>query len=359
MNTANHTCPKCGAALQDEARFCPHCMTSFVEKTALSAARPPKKNRLWLFLLLGILVIGAVVCAAILLNRHNDTAPAAGSSTTTTTTAEKANVIGSPTAKTTASAPAVTATSNRSSATATKRTGKTTATTTATTATTAPAIPAANTTKKTAKPTTTAKKTAAKSSAVATAAATDPNVVCSYKNFYAAAPLVTEKMGIGGLWSPRSLMPIAYSKEDKIRWYVAGTTFPCSFSLLFYNEGEEVYAAVCDVKPANFNDAEALLKCIVQSACDHYIPDIDAVFNNETLHPKTKLSQPFDSSFAALFKRTDRYNTEIQSGTVISTRRLGMTASSSGNKVAYFITERNTNDTVVYDLYLGIGRGFS
>ncbi|MBQ6420361.1 MAG: zinc ribbon domain-containing protein [Clostridia bacterium] len=39
-------CPVCGARLQDNARFCLHCMTSFEQKAPVQAAAPKKRGKL-------------------------------------------------------------------------------------------------------------------------------------------------------------------------------------------------------------------------------------------------------------------------------------------------------------------------
>ncbi len=57
-------CPKCGAALQEGAQFCPHCMTSFVEKTRLKKEKKAfslKKAVLIPVLILLVLALGIVV----------------------------------------------------------------------------------------------------------------------------------------------------------------------------------------------------------------------------------------------------------------------------------------------------------
>lgn len=55
-------CPHCGAPLQPEAQFCPHCMTSLGQKTALPAPKPPKKAALPLAMVLVViaLLVGGV-----------------------------------------------------------------------------------------------------------------------------------------------------------------------------------------------------------------------------------------------------------------------------------------------------------
>ena len=40
-------CPVCGAAVQENARFCLHCMTSFDEKTEIPVARAKKRTAAW------------------------------------------------------------------------------------------------------------------------------------------------------------------------------------------------------------------------------------------------------------------------------------------------------------------------
>ena len=71
-------CPHCQAELQEGARFCLYCMTSLVEKEALS----PRRKRLgavllaWIF---GVIAVAAVVAVGILLLSGGDD-PAQGDS---------------------------------------------------------------------------------------------------------------------------------------------------------------------------------------------------------------------------------------------------------------------------------------
>jgi len=55
-------CPKCKAEIQENARFCLYCMTSFDEKQAVDADKNTDKR--WLIIaaaLLALLLIGAVI----------------------------------------------------------------------------------------------------------------------------------------------------------------------------------------------------------------------------------------------------------------------------------------------------------
>ncbi len=82
----NNTCPKCGASLQPQARFCPHCMTMFGEKTTLPTPHPAKKAVLPF--VIGLLVVVLLIGVAVLLLPHlekpeaNKPAPAAVATTT-------------------------------------------------------------------------------------------------------------------------------------------------------------------------------------------------------------------------------------------------------------------------------------
>lgn len=274
MSNTNNVCPHCGALLQDEARFCPHCMTSFVEKTALPVPKPPRKKRTLLLVLLGILVIGAVTVALLIFAKPTATVPVA-----------KEEPV-----------PSSTATS-----------------------------------------------------------VSDHSPLCSFAQFYAAAPLVSEQMGISSLWDPDSLVDTRYSQKSNIRQYVATTTLEDTlFSVFFYNEGEEVYASVCDVTPEQYADAENLLKCVVQTVCNHYITDIDQVFSDEKRYPKTLLDEPFDSDITDLHDRTEAYTADLENGTKISTRYLLM--QTSHEDVILVETKRETDGRVLYDLLVEIER---
>ena len=57
-------CPKCKAEIDDEARFCLYCMTSFEEKETIEA--PKYKNRWWLYIAAAVLAVLLVVISIVL-----------------------------------------------------------------------------------------------------------------------------------------------------------------------------------------------------------------------------------------------------------------------------------------------------
>ena len=52
-------CPKCKAELQEEARFCLYCMTSFEEKQTIET--PKESNKRWLYIIATVLVLVILV----------------------------------------------------------------------------------------------------------------------------------------------------------------------------------------------------------------------------------------------------------------------------------------------------------
>ena len=64
-------CPVCGAAVQENARFCLHCMTSFDEKNEIPAAGRKKQSALlWVVLAVGVLFLLAALFLILLRNRE-------------------------------------------------------------------------------------------------------------------------------------------------------------------------------------------------------------------------------------------------------------------------------------------------
>lgn len=58
-------CPKCKAEIQEEARFCLYCMTSFEEKQTIET--PKENNKRWLYIIAAILVLILIVVGIFLL----------------------------------------------------------------------------------------------------------------------------------------------------------------------------------------------------------------------------------------------------------------------------------------------------
>lgn len=73
-------CPKCKAEIQEEARFCLYCMTSFEEKQTIET--PNENNKRWLIIIAAVLVLILIV-VAILLFAQKDTPNNEGNDTST------------------------------------------------------------------------------------------------------------------------------------------------------------------------------------------------------------------------------------------------------------------------------------
>lgn len=65
-------CPKCKAEIQEEARFCLYCMTSFEEKQTIE--NPKVNNKRWLYIIAAVLVLVLIVdCVFLLVKKNNST----------------------------------------------------------------------------------------------------------------------------------------------------------------------------------------------------------------------------------------------------------------------------------------------
>lgn len=58
-------CPKCKAEIQEEARFCLYCMTSFEEKQTIET--PKENNKRWLYIIAAVLVLVLIIVGIFLL----------------------------------------------------------------------------------------------------------------------------------------------------------------------------------------------------------------------------------------------------------------------------------------------------
>ena len=57
-------CPKCKAEIQEEARFCLYCMTSFEEKQIIK--NPIENKKRWLYIITAVLSILLIVISSLL-----------------------------------------------------------------------------------------------------------------------------------------------------------------------------------------------------------------------------------------------------------------------------------------------------
>lgn len=73
-------CPKCKAEIQEEARFCLYCMTSFEEKQTIKT--PKENNKRWLIIIAAVLVLVLIV-VGILLFSQKDSSNNEGNDTST------------------------------------------------------------------------------------------------------------------------------------------------------------------------------------------------------------------------------------------------------------------------------------
>lgn len=175
--------------------------------------------------------------------------------------------------------------------------------------------------------------------------------ICSYEQFQAAVPLVSERMELDSLWDTDGFIDTHFHKKEKAVQYTTDVYLNDAYlSLFFVNKGEQVCAYFCDIQPSDFDDAARIIKCIAQSAANNYITDIDAVFDDEVRYPKSTLPVPFEDSFTDMLLRTEQYNADIESGTAISTKYIQ--AYMEEFHFVYYVTERNTAGNLLYDLAL-------
>jgi hypothetical protein len=66
-------CPKCNAEIQENARFCLYCMTSFEQKQALDFPKP--NNRRWLILLAAVSAVALILAGVLLFGGKKTPAP--------------------------------------------------------------------------------------------------------------------------------------------------------------------------------------------------------------------------------------------------------------------------------------------
>jgi len=252
----NNVCPKCKAPLQENAQFCPHCMTVLVKKQKIQSPKRKIgfKKRIAVAVAAVLTVAALSVTGAVLFNNKSE---------------EKTSPI------------------------------------------------------------------------------------CSVKQFKNAVAVAGEKNGTDKLFKADGFVDINTFPKENITQYTTDTYLDNAYlSVFFYNEGEEIYAYFCDVGQDDFDNAEKIMKCIVQSVCNNYFTDLDEVFDNEKLHPKSSLEEPFLSGFTDLLMRTEQYNNDIADGAKISSRCIKITDGKC--YIYYTITEREMNGKTLYDLAVEI-----
>ena len=178
--------------------------------------------------------------------------------------------------------------------------------------------------------------------------------ICTFETFSEAICVASTKNGIDDLWQPDSFIDTHTSESKNTVTYSAPVNLSASVTnVIFYNEGEEVYAYVCDLTEEDFESGKSIIKCITQSVCNNYFSDLDEVFDNETLYPKTVLDKPFDSFYTDLLQRTERYDADIKNGTQIQTKYIDITYEDL--LIVYYIVERY-GDENLYDLAVEIAK---
>ena len=250
----NSICPNCGAPLQENAGFCPHCMTVLTQKQELVKPKRIIKSKKWFAIIITAVVLAAAVAV---------------------------------------------------------------------------------------------------SGTFATVNKIKHAPICTVERFERAITLTSERANADSLWNAEGFIDIRTFKEENIVQYSTDTYLGDAFlSVFFYNDGEEIYSYFCDIKPEDFDKAQTLMKCILQSACNDYFSDLDKLLENEKLYPKSEFEKPFYKGFTELLSRTDQYNEDIANGAKITTRYLPIT--DGDFNIWYYITERETNGEKLYDLALEI-----
>lgn len=65
-----NSCPKCNSPLQEDARFCPHCMTKFDQKQTIEKAKQ-KNNKTIKIVIILILIMAIVTGSVFIFKNHN------------------------------------------------------------------------------------------------------------------------------------------------------------------------------------------------------------------------------------------------------------------------------------------------
>ena len=179
--------------------------------------------------------------------------------------------------------------------------------------------------------------------------AVEHSPICTFETFQEAVPIASKKMGIDEIWNAKGLIDIAEFESEDVTQYTTDVNLNGAYlSVFFYNEGEEIYAYLCDVQEEDVGSAKEILKCVAQSACNYYFIDIDEVFDNEKLYPRKELDSPFEDYFTDFLSRTEDYNNAIKNGDEISTEYIPMT--DDNNVITFYVTERNSKSQTIYDL---------
>lgn len=179
--------------------------------------------------------------------------------------------------------------------------------------------------------------------------------ICDFATFEVTVPFVSARMGINDLWDVGGFTDTHSNPEKKLVRYNTDVYLgDAELSLFFYNKGEEIEAYISDISAEHYDEAESLLKCVVQSVENYFMSDIDAVFDDEDANPKKELDKPFDSYFTDFVNRTKQYDADVENGATFTTKWIVMQCEKDG--IVFLVLERDYGDTVLYDMAVEIAR---
>ena len=288
----NGVCPVCGAPVQENARFCLHCMTSFDNKTPVGAPEPRSKKRVLKWLVPALCVLLAGVAALVFFIAGNK-APEAAAPQTKKTAADEAALTGqTPTAEqeaTTAEPPVL------------------------------------------------------------------PTPLNTYAEFLEAAALTQDRLGCAGLWDLNGFKQVMGNSTTEFIKYTAPVNLSGARLDLFYrNDAQVVTLILSDVAEADLDGAK-LLCAAVHAAAMNYYSDLPDMLKDEETYIRSDYDLPYEPFFAELVGRTERYEAQIASGARFTTRYLLIEDENETERFAvYYETKKEADGDVRYDLILRI-----
>ena len=265
----NGVCPVCGAALQENACFCLHCMTSFDEKTRIPPPAKQKRRGMWAVVLSSVLVLLGVGIFLVFRNALSaGPEQNAGTEQTQDETREPLN---------------------------------------------------------------------------------------DFDMFRMAVILASERLECDAFWDVDGFVDVEYNNKTKTERCTTDIFLSgARLDLFFRNDGNVITMILSDVPEERLDDAKQLCAA-VHAAVTNYYSDIYKILTDDRTYHRIDTGEPYIKFFTDMIGKTEEYAAALEAGTQFATHYTLIDdedKTEDDDFTVFFITERATEKTKLYDLIL-------